>query len=504
MQLARVQVKNFRLLEGVELSLERVTTVIVGRNNSGKTSLTELFRRLLSGSEPGFSLEDFSLGVDNQFWDAFQRNCEGREENEIREILPVIEAKLTLTYQSTDSDLAPLSEFIVGLNPDSTQAIIVIRYELGDGKIEALFEDIPTSGASGAAILQADLFRALRERVPKFYRATLKAVNPDDPTDERSVDWSKLKTLVQTGFINAHRGLDDTSPQSKEVLSVILRDLVKSAGQEFADQADRQLVKKLEIAVEGIQRGIDGDFKSELSNLLPTLKMFGYPGLVDPGLCTETVLNVYRLLTDHTKVRYTGVTGVTLPESYNGLGVRNLIYILLRTLQFFKDFKARPASRGLQLIFIEEPEVHLHPQMQEVFIKQLENIVQLFVGQFNEGNPWPVQFVVSTHSSHIANAALNSLTRHGTKTRAGQGLVRRSLLLQDHPRTTVKRPRDKFADVNFFARFEEKSYCGFLARGDGFLPAASSRRRRGASAPRQREGRTWTRGNKHRSNSHGI
>jgi putative ATP-dependent endonuclease of OLD family len=71
MRVKKIAVKNFRLLEDVELSLEDTTTLIVGRNNSGKTSLTELFRRILSGNEPEFTLQDFSLGVHEKFWNAF-------------------------------------------------------------------------------------------------------------------------------------------------------------------------------------------------------------------------------------------------------------------------------------------------------------------------------------------------------------------------------------------------------------------------------------------------
>ncbi|HFU1242287.1 MULTISPECIES: AAA family ATPase [Citrobacter] len=37
MRIHQVQIKNFRLLADVELVLEEQTTVIVGRNNSGKT-----------------------------------------------------------------------------------------------------------------------------------------------------------------------------------------------------------------------------------------------------------------------------------------------------------------------------------------------------------------------------------------------------------------------------------------------------------------------------------
>jgi putative ATP-dependent endonuclease of OLD family len=217
---------------------------------------------------------------------------------------------------------------------------------------------------------------------------------------------------LQTGFINAQRGLDDEARRTSEVLSGILQNLFNNARLESANQEDRDIAKGLESAVQGIQTEIDGDFQKKLSSLLPAFGLFGYPGLPDPQLCTETTLDVDRLLTNHTRVRYVGVNGVTLPESYNGLGVRNLIYILLRLLQFFKDFKAKPLAPGVHLVFIEEPEVHLHPQMQEVFIRQLEKVVDTFNKQENDGPRWPVQFVVTTHSSHIANEAPFSAMRY--------------------------------------------------------------------------------------------
>ena len=152
-----------------------------------------------------------------------------------------------------------------------------------------------------------------------------------------------------------------------------------------------------------IQEKIGVDFDTKLNELLPALSLFGYPGLPDPHLLTETTLDVERLLTNHTKVRYSGSNGINLPESHNGLGARNIILILLQLRQYFKDFTALDPKPAAHLIFIEKPEVHLHPQMQEVFIRKLGEIAGEFSTEIS--SPWPVQFVVSTHSSHIANEA---------------------------------------------------------------------------------------------------
>ena len=122
-------------------------------------------------------------------------------------------------------------------------------------------------------------------------------------------------------------------------------------------------------------------------------------------LTTETSLDVHRLLTNHTKIRYEGDSGVLLPESYNGLGMRNLIFILLQIVSFYREFRAQAHAPGVHIVFIEEPEAHLHPQMQEVFIRQIGAIVEKLNKEHEKDPEWPVQFLVSTHSSHIANEA---------------------------------------------------------------------------------------------------
>jgi predicted ATP-dependent endonuclease of OLD family len=93
MKIKTLEVKNFRLLKGIDISLENRTTIVVGRNNSGKTSLAELFRRLLSQSTPAFRLEGFSLGALDLFLKVFKTKQGGAQDAEVRGSLPVIWAK---------------------------------------------------------------------------------------------------------------------------------------------------------------------------------------------------------------------------------------------------------------------------------------------------------------------------------------------------------------------------------------------------------------------------
>jgi putative ATP-dependent endonuclease of OLD family len=412
MRIDKIDIMNFRLLRAVTLSLEERTTVVVGRNNSGKTSLTELFRRLLSESTPTFRLEDFSCGVHDSFLHAYKLQHEGREPADVRSALPVIEVRLTISYATDGSGLGPLGHFVIDLDPACTEALIVIRYELADGKLESLFEEITFDPGAASDRDRIAFYKALKERVPTLYKTTLQAVDPTDSTNSKYLNWSTLHELLQSGFINAQRWLDDTTHRDNDVLGKVLEALFRTASSELADEGDQIVAQSLDTAVEDMQIQLDAEFNANLKSLIPALSLFGYPGLSDPELRTETTLDVKRLLINHTKVRYAGANGVSLPEAYNGLGARNLIFILLQLLEFFKSYKATQQAPVLHLVFIEEPEAHLHPQMAEVFIRKLAEITAMFVTMYNDGVEWPVQFVVSTHSSHMANEARFEAVRY--------------------------------------------------------------------------------------------
>ena len=397
MHISKIAINNFRLLREVVLYIEEQTTVIVGRNNSGKTSLTEFFRRLLEERGPRFKLEDFSIDTHDKFWKAFELKRSGMEEEEIRKLLPTIEAKLTIEYADSGLDLGPLSHFVIDLDLDCTKAQVNILYALEGGKIDSLFDDLDPNKPA--------FYKAIKERIPRLYKATFEAEDPNDPSNKKPVEFSSFRALLQFGFINAQRTLDDTTQPEKAVIGKVLEKLFFAATLDTANSNERNTAEALKKAVSDIQDGIDDDFNTQLLGLIPAFTLFGYPGLTDPKLRTETILKVEKLLANHTTVGYESGSGVNLPESYNGLGPRNLIFILLKLYEFFRSFTGMQASAGVCLVFIEEPEVHLHPQMQSVFIRKLKEIPKLFSDKYNDKKPWPVQFVVTTHSSHIANEA---------------------------------------------------------------------------------------------------
>jgi putative ATP-dependent endonuclease of OLD family len=402
MRVERALIKNFRLLESVEISFDPVSTVIVGRNNSGKTSLTEVFDRLIGEQAGRFKLEDFSATSLQQFISAKALKEAGGHSDVLLAALPEISVEITVAYAREEADLGPLSDFIIDLDTNCTTAKLRIDYRASLQTVDNLFAG-PDLPEGGDAI--AHLFKGLRETIPKVYTLHLIAIDPTDASNTRVLDLKHVTALLQYGFVGAQRALDQFKKGDPYVLGKLLETLFQTAVDTNAAPGDQNIAADLKLAVEVIEKQIHEGFSEKLQGLFPTFDIFGYPGLNDPNLRTETALNVESLLKEHTRVYYTGQHGVHLPEGYNGLGTRNLIYILLQLLTFHKSYRARPTQPGIHLIFIEEPEAHLHPQMQEVFIKQLGAVVDKFSESYPDAPKWSVQFVVSTHSSHLANAA---------------------------------------------------------------------------------------------------
>lgn len=430
MKILSAKIKNFRLLSDVELVLEKKTTVIVGRNNSGKTSLTEIMKRFLGNDSPSFQLEDFSAECYKKFEELFSAKLESGNseqsenelsENKLRADVPTIELCLTIQYDKEVPDFGSLSPFIIDLHEDCTQAKILIRYELEYGKLEAFFED--TIDLADKALFQQEL----RKRISNFFTTKVWAIDPNDEDNQRELTLKDVKKLIKVDFINAQRGLDDITMKESKPLARLLEGFF-DATSTSTETKDQSTTQKLEAAIASVQTGINQNFSEQLNNLLPSLEQFGYPGLGTQSFQTEVILDVKKLLSNFTHIYYPN-NGVNLPESYNGLGTRNLILILLQLAKFYKEYSTKDSRANIHLIFIEEPEAHLHPQMQEVFIKQLEQAVKKLTDQ---GNSWTPQFVISTHSSHISNSAGFEYIRY--------------FLQNEQQKTIIKDLRKEFSD----------------------------------------------------------
>src|SRR5690554_3494745 len=129
MKFKSARIKNYRLLKDVCLSLDDRTTLIVGRNNTGKTSLAEIFRSFLSSTGPKVRFEDFNQTCLTDFEKALKAFKENEEDKPVRLLMPTIELELRIDYKDDENDFGSLADFIVDLDDTLFETCVLVRSE---------------------------------------------------------------------------------------------------------------------------------------------------------------------------------------------------------------------------------------------------------------------------------------------------------------------------------------------------------------------------------------
>ncbi|MBZ5522374.1 MAG: AAA family ATPase [Acidobacteriia bacterium] len=474
MRIDHLEISNFRKLLAVRLDLSPSTTLLVGANNSGKTSAMIALRHFLVDHDR-FCMNDFTLShwpkikANGEAWRSTSLATPPITQNDWTAVAPSLDIWLQVAAGEFHyvSKLMPTLDWAAGLLG------VRLRYEPTD--LEAFRKDFTASLAQVADTIAEvprnedgtpkisvklwpeDMVEFLERRLRNHFsvRAYLldpaKLVSPSKdqahpqslPEEQEPVEIEHLRSLMRIDEIDAQRGFGRSSdadvregePPGRRRLSTQLR----SYFAKHLNPSDSPDINDLEAlhAIEEAQHAFDQRLESCFKPALGEVQGLGYPGVTDPRITISTRLHPVEGLNHEAAVQYRvdtqtlgGETPILrLPEDFNGLGYQNLISMIFRLMSFRDGWMrvgkaAKQAANAnpmppLHLVLVEEPEAHLHAQVQQVFAKKAYEILRAHPN-LKESDRFTTQLVVSTHSIHIAHELDFSCLRYFRRLPAGK------------------------------------------------------------------------------------
>ncbi|MFZ7094712.1 AAA family ATPase [Luteimonas dalianensis] len=454
-----VEVSNFRKLLAVRIDIAEKTTVFVGANNSGKTSAIVALRHFLV-DHGNFSINDFTLS----HWSTLDAAGKAWEDAVDGEDPPafdwgLVAPTLDVWLSVPDHQVHFVQKILPSLDWDGSSIGVRLRFEpkkLDDFKRDYLAARKTAKEVMAVATADAEeetdpfslwpksmiefLSRRLRAafEIKAYLLDPAKLIDPADgeakpqalPENSEPLADDPFKGLIRIDEINAQRGLGFAPPRTGsegeteedkrlgKKLSTQLRGYYAQHLDPF-DQPEQKDLKALQ-AIHSARVAFGRQLSESFDVAIKELETIGYPGLTDPKLTLAADLRPLDALKHGSAVHYDVPTHLAdagfvsrLPEDSNGLGYQNLVSMVF-ALMSFRDKWMLVGKAGknlttesaaippLHLVLVEEPEAHLHAQVQQVFISHAYGVLRRHTS-LGDSSDLRTQLIVSTHSSHIAH-----------------------------------------------------------------------------------------------------
>jgi len=358
-KLIEARIRNFRSLRQVDISFDDLT-LLIGENNSGKTSLLEALFAAIGAGRREIRPEDVFLDVG-----------ESKPPKERRIIIDLL-------FKPADED-GMLDQFPegsywldlwgTGISQDEEDNdFLSIRTQMSwnDGKAEYVTErrfltEWPDTGdIDNAKVKPGQVSSAQVEPIALYFMDAKRDIQ--DELRSRSSFWHKLISepgLSDEKVAEIEQTLSELNSriiEGSEVLSHVqehLNDLYKTVSAEKGDVSITPLARHLR----DLSRGMDISFRTRDAETFPLVR--------------------------------------------HGMGTRSMAALL--TFRAYSEWRQQNAKGDAihSMLALEEPEAHLHPQAQRALFSQIEAI--------------PGQRIISTHSPYIASQAQIAQFRHFRK-----------------------------------------------------------------------------------------
>lgn len=417
MVLKEIKIQHYRKFADTTLNLDDDITLLGGANNSGKTSIIDLLCSILGNNRVLYTVSNFPVTLakawcDNVypiFCECFRAGLE--KEMTISEIVkkiipseqeppvpgilvPPTFVKFRIDY-SPDEDIRYFADYIMDFDDEKHSFYFIYMFKptaISFG--QALENDYEKLKSRWDKITNPDTetnkVELLKEKILCTYAASIvESCQFTDSSFEngQNIEPSDFRKLFNFKNIYAGRPLDDQEIGRTRNLSKNMIDLAshdedwKSMIGKLPDKI-LQPIEDLEItkvvrkaSIDGLSEAIDAVSKANGGN--------SGDMILDLDISEDAIST---LISQITNAKYQ-LEGHVLSEASQGLGYSNMIYILIQ----LETYKRNINPFLINIFIIEEPESHMHPQMQNVFAKYLRKYYQ----------EKKIQGLITTHSSEM-------------------------------------------------------------------------------------------------------
>ncbi|MDG3548594.1 ATP-dependent nuclease [Methanobacterium formicicum] len=358
MYLEKFIIKNFRAIEELELNFNKGLNILIGENNSGKTAVIDAMR--------------LCLGYYQKPRDIYCSPSDFRiNKSEVSEELEKIEFDL---FFKCDNENDALFTDLLYLDDEGSYGLqLHFKHRLVDSKTSKRVKTRIWGGAKEGGRVDPDILSELSN----VYLGALRDPKKNLKPNRYNILGNLYSSIILDKDVNKDR-------EKKEELLKKVKELFNGGDwKDFINMGNERVIEHLEyLSYLTTQKKQDVkidfvpfEFEKLLQNLIIQLPIYDDD-----------------LLDEDNNQRYFEIW-------QNGLGLNNLIY----TAAVLGDIKQKKKKSGERytLLLIEEPEAHLHPQLQSTFFNYLKEL----------NSKHEFQIIVTSHSPTIAaKTDLNLLT----------------------------------------------------------------------------------------------
>lgn len=386
--------------------ISKSSSLIVGKNNSGKSTIVKLLNTLQnskSGSRSIFKHTDFNLKI---LSDWYHENIINKSEEEIKNIdkshFPKLEFQLILGIDDGNDLISSFEDILIlsGIetvetheNQEIAEVTIDVKYEVADEvafledlvKIKtSYFNDSQQYDELYKKELQYRQFLALFSS--NYFVLNFYPIGREEPAKEFS-----LSSLFNVDTIEANTVKND------KTLSQAYNKIVSTYIKNNDIEEINSLVGGINYQVKGmVDANIKDILQSAVSSIESTknLKMNLHPNVTLEKIFANSIIYEYQEGNNN------------IPESQFGMGYTNLMVIIAKIVDYIELYSEKDINGSVNILCIEEPESFMHPQMQELFIKNISKAIATLLGKKQQLDTF--QIIITTHSTHILNSKIQS------------------------------------------------------------------------------------------------